>query len=135
MADNTFDFASVASSAKVAEMPKTGAGRPGKYGDVNPFTEPLASSFEAFEKGENAGRQITLPGARAGEAVYLIRKAADELSIGARVYIQHKGKNVTAKDAKNIRGNVTVLFSGKNRKQKKDTETPEPVSEATDDTE
>lgn len=127
-----FDFSAVA--VEEAEMPKTAAGRNRKH-DVNPFTEVLAASYEAFTRGANAGRQITVPGTKSGEAVYLIRQAADDLGIGARVILRNaKGETLTPKDAKASRGNVTVLFSGKNRKQKRDetpegTETPEDGSE------
>jgi hypothetical protein len=117
MADNTFDFGSVTVSE--ADMPKTAAGRNRKH-EFNPFTEPLAASFEAFGKGESAGRQVTLPGAAVGEAVYLIRQAATDLGIGARVILRNtKGETIDNETAKKSRGNVTVLFSGKNRKQSK----------------
>lgn len=114
----SFDFSAV--SVAEAEMPKSGAGRPRKT-ENNPFTEVLAQSYEAFKAGGNAGRQIKVPGANVGEAVYLIRQAADDLKIGSRVLIRDgKGQTVTAKDAKDKapRAQHTVLFSAKDRKKR-----------------
>lgn len=127
MADNAFDFGSV--SVTEAEMPATAAGRNRKH-TVNPFREVLAQSFEAFEKNGNAGRQVAVPGAAVSEAVYLIRQAAADLGIGARIILRNgKGETIDNETAKKARGNVTVLFSGKNRKQSK-TDAQEPASEA-----
>ncbi len=132
MATSPFDFSAVA--VHEADLPKNGAGRNRKH-EVNPFTDVLAESFEAFSTDTgNAGRSITLPGKNAGEAVYLIRQAADDLGIGARVIMRNsKGENIDPKHAKDHKGNVTVLFSGKNRKQRKAVDAPA-ESDATEGT-
>jgi hypothetical protein len=121
MATNTapaFDFSAV--KVEEADLPKNGAGRNRRHA-VNPFTEVLAASYEAFKANGNAGRQIKVPGKQVSEAVYLIRQAADDLRIGSRVILRNaKNEPVEAKDVKNSTALVTVLFSGKDRKQKKD---------------
>jgi hypothetical protein len=129
-----FDFSAVAVTE--AELPKSATGRERKHA-VNPFTEILAASYEAFTSNGNPGRQITIPGKQAHEAVYLIRQAADDLGIGSRVVLRDsKGNTVATKDAKDIRGNVVVLFGAKNRKQRKDAvngDAPAETDEGTDE--
>lgn len=81
----------------------------------NPFVQWLAESFES-----STGKSVTVPAANAGEVEYLIRRAADELSIGARVVVQDGKGNTLDKDARKAhKGNVTVLFMGKARKARK----------------
>lgn len=81
----------------------------------NPFVAWLADSFE-----NKTGKSVTVPAANVGEVEYLIRRAADELKIGARVVVQDSKGNTLDKDAKrNAKGNLTVLFAGKDRKTRK----------------
>lgn len=85
----------------------------------NPFVQWLAETYES-----GTGRKVTVPAANRSEVEYLIRRAADELGIGARVVVQNsKGETLSNNDSKKAaRGNVTVMFQGKQRKARKATE-------------
>lgn len=81
----------------------------------NPFVAWLTESFE----NDNAGRKVTVPAANVSEVEYLIRKAAQDLNIGSRVVVQKNGKTLDKDARKSATGSVDVLFSAKNRKQRK----------------
>lgn len=81
----------------------------------NPFVAWLA---ESYEKG--TGKSVTVPAANVSEVEYLIRRAADDIGCGARVVVQNAKGETLDKDAKkSARGNLTVLFMGKDRKTRK----------------
>lgn len=88
-----------------AEVPKMQRER--KHRD-NPFTAWLAESFE-----QGTGKSVTVPNANVGEVEYLIRRAADDLNIGARV--------VKTEDSPK-KGQTTVVFAGKERKTRRTSE-------------
>lgn len=145
MTEAPFDFGTVA--VKTAELPADSRGRKSKYDGPNPFSVPLAESYEAWEQNQNgsnvqAGRQIRVPGSAVMDAVYLLRRASNDLNIGVRIVVQDsQGKRVEAKPESFKKANgewkaaqFTVLFQGKNRKQKKeDTEETPDVPEADED--
>jgi len=83
----------------------------------NPFVPALTESYE-----QETGRQVTVPAQNTQQVLYLIRQAANDLGIGARIVVQNnKGETVEQrKDAlKALRGNVTVKFAGKDRTQRR----------------
>lgn len=95
-----------------ATLPSTA--REGKYKD-NPFEAWLADSYE-----NKTGKSVTVPAANVKEVQYLIRRAADTLKIGSRVVVQNgKGETLDREAIKTAKGNLTVLFAGKDRKQSK----------------
>lgn len=95
-----------------AEVPATQRER--KHRD-NPFVAWLADSYE-----HSTGKSVTVPAANVGEVEYLIRRAADEIGCGARVVVQNSKGETLDKDAKkSAKGNLTVLFMGKDRKSRK----------------
>jgi hypothetical protein len=93
----------------------------------NPFVQWLADSY-----ANQTGKSVTVPAANAGEVEYLIRRAADELGIGARVVVQNSKGETLDKDArKSAKGNLTVLFAGKDRKARKNADvTPDVAATA-----
>lgn len=106
----TFDFGSV--SVEDAELPKaTRARRTGP----NPFTEPLAASYES-----KTGKAVTVPGKAVKDANSHLRRAANDLNIGVRIVFQNsKGETLKYDAAKDSKGNVTIKFQGQDRKQRK----------------
>ena len=81
----------------------------------NPFVAWLA---ESYDKG--TGKSVTVPAANVGEVQYLIRRAADEIGCGSRVVVQNsKGETLDRDAQKSAKGNLTVLFQGKDRKTRK----------------
>lgn len=114
-----FDFSTLAESVTVAEVPE---GTRARKVDVNPFSDILATSFEQFEGRQEGspGRQVVVPAANGAEVVSLIRNAADDLKIGARVVCKHNGQTVNPdKNMKNLGGKVTILFQAKQRRAPK----------------
>lgn len=117
-----------------AELPKVSRDK-----RDNPFTPWLRESNDGRDAGkEGKGKRVTVPAVNVGEVEYLIRKAATELGIGARVVIQNtKGETVTKDQtkgiaAKNRAAQVHVLFSAKDRKSRKtkDTDAAAPATPA-----
>jgi len=100
-------------TAVEAEVPKQTRER--KHAD-NPFTAWLAESYESGK-----GRSVTIPNANATEVEYLIRRASNDLGIGARVVKQEN---------KPRKGQTTVLFQGKARKQRKSAENGDASTDA-----
>lgn len=103
-------------SAETAELPKAEGGRGRKVKD-NPFTNWVRESYS-----DGAGRSVTVPGANAKEACYLIRSAANDLGLGVRVVVtDSKGKKLdaatVASHAENgSKAQVKVLFQGKDKR-------------------
>jgi hypothetical protein len=84
----------------------------------NPFVAWLSESYST-----ETGKSVTVPAANVGELEYLIRRASDDLGIGARVVVQNSKGETLDKDArKNAKGNLTVLFAGKDRKTRRTAE-------------
>lgn len=124
---DAFDFSAL--SVVDTELPKSTVGRKPKVAGPNPFIEPLAQSFEAFQADKPNGKKIVVPAANAVEACNLIRQAAENLKIGARVIVRDsKGQTVPTKEIKNKRGNLTILFGGQTRKVRK----PKAVADASE---
>lgn len=108
-----FDFSAV--QVEDATLPK---GERAKRIGPNPFTEVVAQSYES-----KTGKQVSVPaGDAVKQATAFLRRAADDLGCGVRiVYRNSKGQTLkydAAKDSKS-KGNVTILFQGKDRKQRK----------------
>lgn len=103
-------------SVETAELPKSEGGRGRKVKD-NPFTAWVRDSY-----ADGNGRQVTVPGANAKEACYLIRQAAQDLGLGVRVVaLNTKGVKLDAKTVadladKNSTSKVTVMFQGKEKR-------------------
>lgn len=93
-----------------ADVPKQTRER--KHKD-NPFEAWLAESYES-----GTGRAVAVPTANASEVEYLIRRASNDLGIGARV--------VKVEDSPR-KGHTTIKFQGKERKQRKTTADAAPV--------
>lgn len=103
-------------SVETAELPKSEGGRGRKVKD-NPFTAWVRDSY-----ADGNGRQVTVPGANAKEACYLIRQAAQDLGLGVRVVaLNAKGVKLDAKTVANLAeskstAKVTVMFQGKEKR-------------------
>lgn len=103
-------------SVKTAELPKAEGGRGRKVKD-NPFTAWVRESY-----ADGNGRSVTVPGANAKEACYLIRSAANDLGLGVRVVVtDSKGNKLDAKTVadhaeKGSKANVNVMFQGKEKR-------------------
>lgn len=103
-------------TAETATLPKAEGGRGRKVKD-NPFTAWVSESY-----ADGNGRSVTVPGANAKEACYLIRSAANDLGLGVRVVAQNaKGQKLDAKTVadmaeKGSTAKVTVLFQGKEKR-------------------
>lgn len=96
----------------------------------NPFLPALTESYET-----DTGRQVQVPAQNTRQVIYLIRQAANDLGIGARIVVQNsKGETVEQKkDSLNaLRGRVTVLFAGKDRKRRRDAEEDAEEAEETE---
>lgn len=104
-------------TATTAELPKSAGGRGRKVKD-NPFTAWVSESY-----ADGQGRSVTVPGANAKEACYLIRSAADDLGLGVRVVaLNSKGAKLSADDVKglaekNSTAQVKIMFQGKDKRQ------------------
>lgn len=104
-------------SAAPAELPKAEGGRDRKVKD-NPFTNWVRESYN-----DGQGRSVTVSGANAKEACYLIRSAANDLGLGVRVVAQNsKGDKLDAKTVadmaeKGSTAKVKILFQGKEKRQ------------------
>lgn len=130
---SSFDFGSVKIDA-TEEL--DGQSRSNRDPKANPFYAPLADS----RANKNAGRKVTVPANVGAKTLYLIRQAADDQKIGARVVVKDsKGNTVTpvrrvkdkktgavtqkgttmTDELKKLRGNVTVLFAAQDRKKSK----------------
>lgn len=103
-------------TAETAELPKSEGGRGRKVKD-NPFTAWVRESY-----ADGKGRSVTVPGANAKEACYLIRTAANDLGLGVRVVVtDSKGNKQDAKavaelSEKGSKAQFKVLFQGKEKR-------------------
>ncbi len=96
--DATPEFDLSGLTFKEAELPVT------KRATVNPFLKVLGESYEY-----DTARSTTVPTAAVSRAEGLIRRAADELSIGVSVITGEPDKA----------GNVEIIFKGKERRKRK----------------
>lgn len=117
MAENTKDeFAFLGTlQAEETELPKrtsTGGGRSRAIQD-NPFTEWVAASYQ-----DGKGRAVTVPNENAKKTEYLIRQAAEDLSLGVRVVFMVDGSPVEKAALKDLhrRKNVKVMFQGQKKR-------------------
>jgi hypothetical protein len=99
-APEPFDFGTL--EFKEAEMPKPES--------TNPFVKPLGESYEY-----DTARAVTIPVAGVDRAIGLIRRAADELEIGASI-VSGKARNEKGDE---IAGMVELVFKGKERRKRK----------------
>jgi hypothetical protein len=99
-APEPFDFGTL--EFKEAEMPKPES--------TNPFVKPLGESYEY-----DTARAVTIPVAGVDRAIGLIRRAADELEIGASI-VSGKARNEKGDE---VPGMVELVFKGKERRKRK----------------
>lgn len=85
----------------------------------NPFKEMLSASF-----ADGQGRAVTIPAESVAEAMRLIRRAAEQLKIGARIVVDtgKKGERPTPAQVqewadKKSKVKIRVLFQGKERRK------------------
>lgn len=143
-----FDFsAAVIKPAKLPEESRTGR----KSSGPSPMQAVLKESYET-----KTGRQMSVPPNAVKTVSYAIRRAADEMKIGARIlYYDTKGKEIRAvksetektekgdpklitavEQAAKKRGNITIMFQGQKRKEsKKDKPAAETPADENDENE
>ncbi len=103
-------------SVETAALPEKVA-REKKIKD-NPFTAWLSESY-----ADRSGRSVTVPVANVREVQNLIRYAANDLNIGARVVVQDSRGNVLDKNKitelveKGSTAKVKVLFQGQDKRK------------------
>lgn len=103
-------------SVETAALPEKVA-REKKIKD-NPFTAWLSESY-----ADRSGRAVTVPVANVREVQNLIRYAANDLNIGARVVVQDSRGNVLDKNKitelveKGSTAKVKVLFQGQDKRK------------------
>lgn len=103
-------------TAETATLPKSEGGRGRKVKD-NPFAQWVKDSY-----ADGQGRSVTVPGANAKEACYLIRQAAQDAGLGVRVVAQNgKGVKLDAKTVSDLAekkstAQVKILFQGKEKR-------------------
>jgi hypothetical protein len=103
-------------TATTAELPKRVGGRGRKVKD-NPFTAWVSDSYAT-----QSGRSVTIPGANAKDATYLVRSAAGDLGLGVRIVVtDSKGKTLDAAALKSLEdkkstAQVKVLFQGQDKR-------------------
>lgn len=118
MALNPFDNL----AAEVTELPGQTRVR---HEGPNPFKELLTASYT-----DRKGRKVTLPAEHVSEAQRLIRRAADQLNIGARIVVDNGKKDFKCTPEivkewadKKSQAKVTVMFEAKERRVHKKKET------------
>jgi hypothetical protein len=95
-----------------ATLPERTNGRTAKY-ETNPFESVLQGSWDAFQRDENAGRQVKVPKSQFGDVRYLIRKAAEKLGIGVRIVTNPTGEVLEKASDNKV---VTVLFQAQKKR-------------------
>ena len=119
-------------TAEVATLPGVDRKR---HEGPNPFKEMLSASY-----ADGQGRQVTIPAEYVADAQKLIRRASEQLKIGARIVLDDgKGTKATPEIVKEwmtkkSKAKVKVLFQAKERRVRKTKAKEETTAPAVDTT-
>lgn len=114
MADNSFDFLAGLKEAEETQLPeiKRAGGSNGRQRKVqdNPFVNWLRESNE-----KQVGKAVTVKASQARATEYLIRQAAQDLSLGVRVVHMVDGKEIKVRKGKDEeKAEIDTLHPNKN---------------------